>query len=423
MNLETKYAAMIVRMLEDAQDAGFQYVVFGLAHMERELQPYQLVFFDTLGAALDYWGDRAGLGYSLGGENPIYYRSVEQMLGELKQANHLINQNIQTMNRNNLENLREEMQTLRFDEKLILQMEEKMKMGLPEFQLRDVVPGKKGNIDLLLHFKKSGQSEHYYLNRFDTTLNRAKPLEEGQKYLVISQPEGVDKPLVRKFDVPHEAIAFFKEVKGNSELAVGKDIRSKSTLATIENGQLNYVVKDFSKVFHAPVVSQSFYPDKGRGFTAEQAANMIEGRSVFRADMINQGGVPYQAWIKLDMDSAKDRSMNFTLNQYHVPSYGFDLEKTLEKYNIKELNNAETKAQLIGALEHGNRPIISSEKDGEEIKLHVEAVPRYSQVNFYQENGKPEKREQFLKEPVLDKAMNAGKTKGKEAEVGQGMEV
>jgi len=108
-------------------------------------------------------------------------------------------------------------------------------------------------------------------------------------------------------------------------------------------------------------------------------------------------------------------------NQYHDPSYGFNLERTLDKFNIKELADPAKKEVLETSLKNGNRPIITTVKDGQEVKLFVEAVPRYSQINLYQENGKPEKREQFLKEPALDKSMPLNK--GKEKEQEQGMAV
>jgi hypothetical protein len=50
-------------------------------------------------------------------------------------------------------------------------------------------------------------------------------------------------------------------------------------------------------------------------------------------------------------------------------------------------------------------------------------VPRYSQINLYQENGKPEKREQFLKEQPKDQVLNLDKGKLKEKEQEQGLSV
>ncbi len=73
------------------------------------------------------------------------------------------------------------------------------------------------------------------------------------------------------------------------------------------------------------------------------------------------------------------------------------------------------------SIENGNRPLITTVKDGQDVKLHIEAAPRFRQINFFREDGKPEKREQFLKEPKLDRTLQLNK--GKEKEQEQGMAV
>jgi hypothetical protein len=325
------------------------------------------------------------------------------------------------MNYNNLENLKEEMTKLAFSKKTIDEMQKQMEKGVPEFTLNEQVKGNRGQVDLTLHFKQSGQSENYYFNKFEASLSNAKPLEEGQKYMVISpNPEVAGKNLVKPFVNVTEAISFFKEQKGDSVLAAGKDAAHKTELAKMEKGKINYVAKEFQVPFRAPAKTQTFFVERGKGFSAEQAANMIQGRAVYRDDLVNAAG-EYKAWIKLDMDSPKDRYQNYQTNQYHVPTYGFDLESVLDKFKIKELDDPTKKEALIHSLQNGNRPLITTVKDGQDIKLHVEAVPRYSQLNMFQENGKPEKREQFLKEPALDKNINVGKAKEKEQEQGLGV--
>ena len=328
------------------------------------------------------------------------------------------------MNLNNLENLKEEMKALGFKDKLIEEMEKNMEKNLPEFQLQNQLPAEKGQLDFTLHFKKSGQSEFYYFNKYEVSLNKGKSLEEGLKYMVIS-PGEKGKPVFRTFESPNKAIAYLKEQKGTSELAIGKDPGHKTTLATMEKDKVNYVSKEFSKTYYSPAVVQTFYVEKGKGFTAEQAANLIQGRSVYRNDLLNVGGIPYKAWIKLDFDKPKNRFQNFTTNQYHDPSYGFDLKKVLDKFDIKELSDPAKREKLEEALKNGNRPFITTRKNGEEVKMFIEAIPRYSQINMYAENGKPEKREQFLKEPASDNKILNGKGKGKEKELeeSQGMNI
>ena len=57
--------------------------------------------------------------------------------------------------------------------------------------------------------------------------------------------------------------------------------------------------------------------------------------------------------------------------------------------------------------------------------MFIEAVPRYSQINLFQENGKPEKRKQFFKRAKNRSIAKTGKgqSKGKETAESQGMGV
>lgn len=324
------------------------------------------------------------------------------------------------MNLNNLDNLKDELKELGLPRKLTEEMEQYMQKDVPEFQLRHKLPADKGQVDLQLHFKQSGKSDFYYFNKYSVTLNNAKPLAEDHKYLVIS-PGEQNKPVFRKFDSPHEAISYFKEQKGSSELAAGKiegqKITFKTQLATMEKDKVNFVAKDFSKTFYSPAVTQNVYVEKGKGFTAEQSANLIQGRSIYRDDLLNLGGQQYKAWIKLDFDQAKDRFDNFKTKQFHDPAYGFDLKAVLDKYNIKELADPAKREKLEESLKNGNRPLITVLKDGQETKLRIEAVPRYGQVNLFQENGRPEKREQFQiavkNDPLLEQRNKQGQSQSR----------
>lgn len=255
-------------------------------------------------------------------------------------------------------------------------------------------------------------------------------MQEGQKYIVVTQsPEEGKQNLIRSFLNTEEAINFFKKQTGNSELAIGKGdnnknlVGSKNMVANMEDEKINFLDKQFQLTFYANPISQTFWIEKGRGFKAEQAVNLIQGRAVYRDDMMNLSGEPYKAWVKLDFEKGKDRFQNYSTNQFHDPQYGFDLSKILDKFNIKELESPAKRVLLEDSLRNGNRPFVTSEKDGQPMKLFIEAVPRYSQINMYAENGKPEKREQFLKEPAITATQSKDKGKEQEVEQRQGMRV
>ncbi|MBB2146821.1 hypothetical protein GM921_15060 [Pedobacter sp. LMG 31464] len=361
--------------------------------------------------------------------NRISEPGALETLSSLVQGNP---QNKLIMNLNNLENLREEMSNLGFKKELIEQMEEKMKANVADFKLYDSVEATRGRVDMTLSFKQSSQSDYYYLNKFEVCHEKGQPIKAGDKIMVLTQTEGADKGMTKVFVHVSEAIAFFngqkemfKEQNGVSNLVIGKDANSAVKLATMENGKVNYIQKEFGQTYRTSPINQTIYVEKGKGFSAEQAVNLIQGRAVYRDDMVSQAGQQYKAWIKLDFDVPKDRFGNFMINQYTDPAYGFDLSKVLDKFEIKELGDPAKRVILEGSIRNGNRALVTVEKNGEPVKLELEAVPRYSQINLYTKEGRPEKREQFLKQPDMKQeyAQSRNKAQEKNKKQGQGLGV
>ncbi|MGV3685069.1 MAG: hypothetical protein ACO1NS_05545 [Daejeonella sp.] len=126
--------------------------------------------------------------------------------------------------------------------------------------------------------------------------------------------------------------------------------------------------------------NQCFYINKGSGVTAKEAFNLLEGRSVHK-ELVNKDGEKYNAWLKLDFENFDERG-NSKLKQF-TDQYGYDLEKNLAAYPIKELGDDEQKKQLINSLQKGNVQQVTIEKDGKEAKHYIEAVPQFKNINVY----------------------------------------
>jgi hypothetical protein len=333
-----------------------------------------------------------------------------------------------TMNRNNAESLRAEMTALKVPPALIAEAERLMEKGIPKIEVKGQLPVEKGQMDISLHLRQSGQSDYYYFNKFNLAFSKAKPLENEQKYLVITPNEPGKKPdnFVQKFDSPVEAIDYFKSQTGKSELAVGiyndKDLQFKTTLATMKDGKVDYVVKEFQKDYYSPALTNSFYVDKGAGFSVVQGANLLQGRSAYREDLVNRAGEQYKAWSVFLFDKPKDKYGNYQVKQFSE-GYGYDLKNVLDEYRVKLDADPKKQEQLFTELKDGNRPVVIAEgKDGKDLKVRIEAVPRYGNLNFYQvNNGAPEKREDFLKAPKLEKDLS--KSKGPEKEKAESHEI
>jgi hypothetical protein len=135
------------------------------------------------------------------------------------------------------------------------------------------------------------------------------------------------------------------------------------------NGELRY-----------PEKIHTFYIKKGTGVALKEAFNLLEGRAVNK-DLINLEGQKYNAWIQLNF-SEKDEYNNYKVKQFRS-HYGYDLEKTLEKYPIKELKNTDQRSTLIRSLRKGNRHLVSFDKTKKAEKMFIEANPQLRGINIY----------------------------------------
>ncbi|SDD67101.1 hypothetical protein [Pedobacter soli] len=402
-------AAYLAAYLEEQTSLGFSWVVYD---SDQAISgSWDLVCYRDQISALE---DAA--------ENQqIFNWHIAQPISELNAAFKKIDYELKKidMNRNSLENFLDEARTLKVPEAMIATAESMMEQGIEKFTVRGQIQADIGKMDLTIHLKKSGQSDYYYFNRFDIAQSKAKPLEIDHKYLVFSpDPSGKHDNLSRKFDSAVLAMDYFREQKGTAELALGKfddkNLQFKDTLATMKEGKIDYVKKEFQQVFYSPVLKNSHYIDRGKGFSVEQAANMLQGRAVFREDMVSRAGEQYKAWSVYQFDQPKDRYGNYTMKQFGE-GYGFDLKKELSAYELKDLDKPEKLAGLVEKLENGNKPLVTVVySDGEEKALRIEAVPRYNNLNFYEINGKPVKREELKKEQAQDQATGKDKSKSKE---------
>jgi len=329
------------------------------------------------------------------------------------------------MNLNNLEDLKNEVKNLGFNPKIADELEKQMKNSPSYFNLKDQLPGDKGQVDAVLHFNKSNQSDFYSFSKYDVTVGKVPPTPANQTYMVISEnKDNKDKPLVKEFQSPNEAIEFFKKQKGNSELVLGESADSKQTLVSKEDGKVNYVNNDFRSAYYSPAVKQTIYVKEGNGFTFSQAANLVQDRTIYRDDMMTKLGDAYKAWVRLDFEQPKDQYNNHKLKQFHDPSYGFNLEKAVSQYNIKDLADPVKKEAIMQGIRNGDRVEVTAVgKENKEVKVFVQAVPRYGKLDFFNEKGTGQKREQFEKAVKTEQIQAKGQGKAKEREESKSLSI
>lgn len=143
--------------------------------------------------------------------------------------------------------------------------------------------------------------------------------------------------------------------------------------------------------------SQTFYLNKGNGVTAKEAFNMLEGRAVFKK-LTKKEGKEYEAWLQLA--DKKEENGNHKIQQYHS-AWGYDINSTLNKLPIKELQDTEQRDKLIKSLEKGNLQSVTFKRDDKEEKMYLEASPKDKSIIVYDEHMR--KQFQNIKEHKAEK--------------------
>jgi hypothetical protein len=144
-------------------------------------------------------------------------------------------------------------------------------------------------------------------------------------------------------------------------------------------------------------LAQTFYIYQAVGLSLEEGCNLLEGRSVNK-DMHNSRGEQYNAWIMIKWGK-KDQYRNFGYREFHQ-NYGYDLEKTLDQFKIKELENPNLKDAIMGSLRHGNMLELTIDRDGVEGKYLLEACPQYKSLNIFEGGNRVVDMNPFRKEKL-----------------------
>jgi len=130
--------------------------------------------------------------------------------------------------------------------------------------------------------------------------------------------------------------------------------------------------------------SQRFYINKGNGFTLKEAANLMDGRAVYK-EFTNKENEQYIGWKQLDF-SQKDDNGNSKFKTFHE-NYGFNLEKALSKLPISELKEQDQKDALIRSLQKGNLQAVTFSENGNNARRFLAADPENRGFKIYDEKG------------------------------------
>lgn len=113
--------------------------------------------------------------------------------------------------------------------------------------------------------------------------------------------------------------------------------------------------------------------------TIREAYNLLQGRSINKDVNSILDGV-YNAWIMLNLQD-KDSDGNYKLH-YFPTENGYQLEKVLAMYPIRELHDEELKAALLLSLKAGDRCLVTLDRARKSEKAYIEAIPRLKTIGI-----------------------------------------
>ena len=202
-----------------------------------------------------------------------------------------------------------------------------------------------------------------------------------------------------------------KEFELSMHTAYGTD-KVKATLKFSKSDQSDlyffnhYDVEVMKQGEKEPMKQRIFINNRGQSITLKEAYNLMEGRAVHKT-LTSKDQQEYSTWLQMDFKNVNENG-NYKINQYSE-KYGFDLEKTLSQYPIKELENPQYRDALFDSLKKGNRQSVTFLKESGEVKRFVEATPQFKGVNFYDENNQQRVSETKVQMTQQQQDNNQGK--------------
>ncbi|NCU05992.1 MAG: hypothetical protein GXC73_18665 [Chitinophagaceae bacterium] len=161
---------------------------------------------------------------------------------------------------------------------------------------------------------------------------------------------------------------------------------------------------------HPDPIKQTFFINaKEENITQKEAYNLLSGRAVHK-ELTTKEGEKYNGWLQLDFKDT-DASGNYKMKQYHE-NYGYDLQATLHKHHIKELQNETDAQRLMESLQRGNRQSVTLETNGKEQKVFIEAVPQFKSLNFYDSSHQRLRSDKLYEKNAPEQTIKEDKKQG-----------
>ena len=204
-------------------------------------------------------------------------------------------------------------------------------------------------------------------------------LQNQLKYLGFGEGEKLHKDLKAGIDSVENQF----ELKTSSDKAsLGNEVDFTLKFNKTESGGV--FLNSYKAVLNndkGEEISQNFKVNRENTFTAKEAVNLLEGRSV-KIEFTNPKTEQLEpAFVKLNFAEPKSENGNYNFQNFYK-NYGVDTGQIVEKSNLI-FDNAEYKESTIKSLEKGNVVKVKFEIDDKVIEGKAVLNPQYKNLSIY----------------------------------------
>ncbi|AZB08295.1 hypothetical protein EG344_05190 [Chryseobacterium sp. G0162] len=199
------------------------------------------------------------------------------------------------------------------------------------------------------------------------------------KYLGFGEGEQLHKDLENGINAPEKEF----EIKTTSDKTMpGNEMEFTLKFNKIENGSvfMNFYNAKLTKE-NGDVISHNFPVNRVNTFTAKEAVNLLEGRTV-KIEFHNPKTEKLEpAFAKLNFNEPKTEKGNYNFQNFYK-NYGVDTAQIVEKSKLI-FDKPEWKESTIKSLEKGNIVKVKFELDDKVVEGKAVLNPQYKNLNLY----------------------------------------
>lgn len=204
-------------------------------------------------------------------------------------------------------------------------------------------------------------------------------LKDQLKYLGFGEDEKLHKDLEKGINSPNQQF----EIKTTSDKTLPRN-KADFTLNYNKTEKGGVFLNSFDTNLtneKGNSISQNFRVSREDSFTAKEAVNLLEGRSV-KIEFDNPKTKEREpAFVKLNFEEGKNQYGNYNFQTFYK-NYGVDTVKIVENSNLI-FDKPEYCENTIKSLEKGNVVKVKFEQDGNVMEGKAILNPQYKNLSLY----------------------------------------